>query len=104
LKVSFGSLAPSHHRERQIANSAVQMRSIKNHQVSKLIEDKSRYEYRTRRIQESTLQDFVIYYDSLSSLESVEQLCPTRHPLLYQIQDVIFWVPGPYNKEATLGI
>jgi hypothetical protein len=41
------------------------------------------------RIQESTLHDFVIYPDSLSSLESIEQLYPTRHLLLSQIQDVI---------------
>jgi hypothetical protein len=32
-------------------------------------------------IQESTLHDLVIYSDSLSSLESIEQLYPTRHPL-----------------------
>jgi ribonuclease HI len=30
------------------------------------------------RIQESTLHDFVIYSDSLSSLESVEHINPTR--------------------------
>jgi ribonuclease HI len=41
------------------------------------------------RIQESTLHDCVIYSDSLSSLESIEQLYPTRHLLLNQIQDVI---------------
>jgi hypothetical protein len=35
------------------------------------------------RIQESTLHDFVIYSDFLSSLESIEQLYQTRHPLLY---------------------
>jgi ribonuclease HI len=39
------------------------------------------------RIQESTLHDFVIY--SFSNLESINQLYPTRHPLLNQIQDVI---------------
>jgi hypothetical protein len=33
----------SHRRERQIANSAVRMMSIKNHKISKLIEDRSRY-------------------------------------------------------------
>jgi hypothetical protein len=32
----------SHRRERQIANSAVRMKSIKNHQISKLIEDRTR--------------------------------------------------------------
>jgi ribonuclease HI len=41
------------------------------------------------RIQESILHNFVIYSDSLSSLESIEQLYPTRHPLLNHIQDVI---------------
>jgi hypothetical protein len=34
----------SHRRERQIANSAVRMMSIKNHQISKLIEDRTRYD------------------------------------------------------------
>jgi hypothetical protein len=29
------------------------------------------------RIQESTLHDFVVYSDSISSLESIEQLYPT---------------------------
>jgi hypothetical protein len=42
-----------------------------------------------QRFQKSTLHDFVIYSDSLSSLESIEQLYRTRHPLLNQIQDVI---------------
>jgi ribonuclease HI len=32
------------------------------------------------RIQESTLHDFVIYSDSLSGQESIEQLYTTRHP------------------------
>jgi hypothetical protein len=41
------------------------------------------------RIQESTLHDFVIYSDSLNSLESIVQLYPIRHPLLNRIQDVI---------------
>jgi hypothetical protein len=40
-------------------------------------------------IQKSTLHDFIIYSDSLSSLESIEQLYPTRQLLLNQIQDVI---------------
>jgi hypothetical protein len=35
----------SHHRERKIANSAVRMMSIKNHQISKLIEDRTRYDF-----------------------------------------------------------
>jgi hypothetical protein len=35
----------SHRRERQIANSAVRMMSIKNHQISKLIEDRTRYDF-----------------------------------------------------------
>jgi ribonuclease HI len=64
------------------------------------------------RIQESTLHDFVIYYDSLSSLESIEQLYPARHPLLKQIQVVIqnlgldkniafVWVPGHSNIQGN---
>jgi ribonuclease HI len=62
------------------------------------------------RIQESTLHDFVIYSDSLSSLESIEQHYPTQHPLLNQIQDVthnlavdkniaFVWVPGHSNIQ-----
>jgi ribonuclease HI len=64
------------------------------------------------RIQESTLHDFVIYSDFLSSLESIKQLYPTRHPLLNQIQDVIHnmpvdkniafvWVPRYSNIEGN---
>jgi ribonuclease HI len=65
------------------------------------------------RIQESTLHDFVIYSDSLSSLESIEQLYPTRNPLLNQIQEVIHsleadkniafvWdIPGHSNIQAN---
>jgi hypothetical protein len=34
----------SHRRERQIANSAVRMMSVKNHNISKLIEDRTRYD------------------------------------------------------------
>jgi hypothetical protein len=34
----------SHRRERQIAKSAVRIMSIKNHQISKLIEGRTRYE------------------------------------------------------------
>jgi hypothetical protein len=34
----------SQRRERQIANSVVRMMSIKNHQISKLIEDRTRYD------------------------------------------------------------
>jgi ribonuclease HI len=65
-----------------------------------------------RNIQESILHNFVIYSDSLSSLESIEQLYPTRHPLLNQIQDVnhnlavdkniaFVWVPGPCNIQGN---
>jgi ribonuclease HI len=63
------------------------------------------------RIPEATLQDFVIYFDSLSSLESIEQLYPTQHPLLSQIQDVIqsikniafvwVWVPRHCNIQGN---
>jgi ribonuclease HI len=64
------------------------------------------------RIQELTFHDFVIYSDSLSSLESIEQLYPTRHPLLNQIQDVIHnlavdkniafvWVPRHSNIQGN---
>jgi ribonuclease HI len=49
---------------------------------------------------------------SLSSLESIEQLYPTRHPLLNQIQDVIqnlavdknitfVWVPGHSDIQGN---
>jgi ribonuclease HI len=64
------------------------------------------------RIQESTLHDFVIYSDSLSNLESIEQLYPTQHSLLNQIQDVnhnlavdkniaFVWVPGHSNIQGN---
>jgi hypothetical protein len=39
-------------------------------------------------IQESTLHDFVIYFDSLSSLELVEQLYPTQHPSIYKCRQI----------------
>jgi ribonuclease HI len=64
------------------------------------------------RFQESTLHDFVIYSDPLSSLKYIEQLYPTRNPLLNQIQDVIHnlvvdkniafvWVPGHNNIQGN---
>jgi hypothetical protein len=45
--------------------------------------------YAILRIQGSTLHDFVIHSDSLSSLETIELLYLTQHPLLNQIHHVI---------------
>jgi hypothetical protein len=78
----------------------------------RLLDDASILYCRTLCIQESTLHDFVIYSDSLSSLESIEQLYPTRHPLLNQIQDVnhnlavdkniaFVWVTGHSNIQGN---
>jgi ribonuclease HI len=52
------------------------------------------------------------YMNSLSSLESIEQLYPTRHLLLNQFQDVIHnlavdkniafvWIPGRSNIQGN---
>jgi hypothetical protein len=80
----------------------------------------SLFYYRTLRHSSSTstysrinlTSTFVIYSDYLSCLESKEQLYPTRHPLLNQIQDVIHklavdkniafvWVPGHSNMQGN---
>jgi ribonuclease HI len=62
-----------------------------------------------QRFQKSTLHDFVIYSDSLCSLESIEQLYRTRHPLLKDVinnlavdKNIAFvWVPGHSNMQGN---
>jgi hypothetical protein len=81
----------SHRRERQIANLAVRMMSIKNHQINKLIEDRTRYDSYSAKPR-STKPYFV----------RAQKVCGTLDIVLNRIQETAYSQNPPWMLRRII--